>query len=242
MSEPCTTASTEMLQVFEENAATYDRVNTVISLGLDAWWRNWVAHRALSRPGARVLDAFAGTGLVGLRSARLGAQVTLADASCAMLEQAERRARRRGLHVSSVRADLAAAPLPAFPDAPFDAITMVFGVRYLDRPSEVIRRLSALLAPTGRFVVLEFAEPSGGLISRLAAFYFFRVLPKIASALSGHPELYRLLGSTTHRIHGSRALERIVEESGLRVSETRIMGFGLVVGIVAELPNAERAA
>lgn len=239
MSEPCATASTDTLRVFEENAATYDRVNTVISLGLDARWRNWVARQAVAHAGSRVLDAFAGTGLVGLRAARLGARVTLADASCAMLEQAERRARRRELSVSTVRADLAAPSLPAFPDAPFDGITMVFGVRYLDRPSEVIRRLSSLLSPSGRFVVLEFAEPDGGLISRLASFYFFRVLPKIASALSGHPELYSLLGSTTHSIHGPGALVRVVEESGLRIAETRTMGFGLVVGIVGQLPNAD---
>jgi demethylmenaquinone methyltransferase/2-methoxy-6-polyprenyl-1,4-benzoquinol methylase len=33
--------------LFDRNAATYDRVNTVITLGLDALWRRWAARQAI---------------------------------------------------------------------------------------------------------------------------------------------------------------------------------------------------
>jgi demethylmenaquinone methyltransferase/2-methoxy-6-polyprenyl-1,4-benzoquinol methylase len=218
-------------ELFDDNAPTYDGVNRIISLGLDSRWRDWVARRALVRPGARVLDAFAGTGLVGLRAAALGAKVTLADISPGMLAVAARRASRLGLKVDCVTADLALADA-SVPGAPFDAITMVFGVRYLDDPSGVIRRLSALLAQDGRFIVMDFVEPDGGLLSRPASFYFFRVLPRIAGVLAGRGDLYQRLVTTTHAIHGRGHLEKVVREAGLEVAETRVMGFGLVVGIV----------
>jgi demethylmenaquinone methyltransferase/2-methoxy-6-polyprenyl-1,4-benzoquinol methylase len=224
-------AQPSVRELFDDNALTYDRVNTVISLGLDAHWRDWVARQAVVRPGARVLDAFAGTGLVGLRAAALGARVTLADISPGMLDVAARRAGERGLRVECVITDLARETL-ALPGAPFDAITMVFGVRYLDDPSAVIGRLSALLADGGRFVVMEFAEPSGGIVSRLASLYFFRLLPRVAVALSGRNELYERLTATTHEIHGRAHLEEIVRNAGLRIVETRVMGFGLVIAIV----------
>ncbi len=222
----------DVRELFDANAETYDRVNTIISLGLDSRWRDWVAREAVSRPEAHVLDAFAGTGLVGLRMAELGADVTLADISPGMLAVAARRARARGVKVDCVLSDLT-APQLVIPGAPFDSITMVFGVRYLDDPATVLRGLATQLADGGRFVVMEFAEPTGGLLSRLASFYFFRILPPIASAISGRRELYRRLTETTRRFHGRRSLEDIVREAGLTILETRLMGLGIVVGIVA---------
>lgn len=218
--------------LFDDNAETYDRVNSIISLGLDSRWRDWVAREAVIGSRPHVLDAFAGTGRVGLRMAEFGAVVTLADVSPGMLSVATRRARERGLKVDCVLEDLTVPEL-ALSNAPFDSITVVFGVRYLDDPATVLRSLATQLADGGRFVVMEFVEPSDGLLSRLASFYFFRILPPIASAISGRRELYRRLTTTTHRFHGRDSLEKVVRDAGLIIIETRVMGFGIVVGIVA---------
>ena len=224
-------SDSELRELFDASAGSYDRVNTIISVGLDARWRDWVARRAVTAPGGEVLDAFAGTGLAGLRAAALGARVTLADVSEGMLAVACRRADARGLAIASVVTDLTADP-PVVPGGPFDAITMVFGARYLADPSAVMRRLSLLLRPGGKFVVLDFVEPDGGVISRLAAAYFFRVLPWIAGVLAGRRDLYDRLVSTTHAMRGRDHLEGLVRDAGLTIVETRAMGFGLVLGVV----------
>lgn len=63
--------------------------------------------------GARVLDCAAGTGRFSLAAAERAASVLCTDLSEAMLEQAERKARRRGLdNVRFARRDLAALPDP----------------------------------------------------------------------------------------------------------------------------------
>lgn len=221
----------EARRLFDASAETYDRVNSVISLGLDARWRDWTAKQAVARPGARVLDAFSGTGRVGLRAAELGARVTLADVSPGMLEVARRRARGRGLDVSTLVADLSAEPLGV--DGAFDAVTLMWGLRYLDDPAGVLRRLFSLVAPGGRIVVIDFVEPAGGAFTRLVAAYFFRVLPWIASALAGRRELYRALVSTTHAMGSRERLLAHVRDAGLEVTQQRTMGFGMVVGVVA---------
>lgn len=229
---PAAIPASDAERLFDANAATYDKVNTVISLGLDDRWRSWAARRAVRRTGARVLDAFSGTGRTGIRAAELGAEVTLADISYSMLAEAVAEARRRSVSVSVVATDLTAADTVV--GAPFDAVTVAFGIRYLADPVEVIRRLTSLLVPGGRVVLLEFAEPSGGLLSRVAGVYFFRVLPKIASALAGTSELYRLLAQTTHEIKGAGQLRGYLEEAGLRFVGQKTMGFGLVIGLVGE--------
>lgn len=225
----------ETRRLFDENAGTYDRVNTIISLGLDARWRRWAARRAVTRPGSCVLDAFAGTGRTGIRAAELGADVTLADLSRGMLAEADAGARRRGVSVDVVETDLAEAE--QIPGAPFDALTLTFGIRYLEDPSRVLAHLAALLKPGARVVLLDFTEPDGGFISKLAGAYFFGVLPKLAGALAGRRELYRLLVRTTRQIEGPWVLEDIATGAGLQLVGTRVMGFGLVTGVLALVPS-----
>lgn len=221
-------------ELFDENAETYDRVNSIISLGLDSRWYSWAARQA-SVAGRCVLDAFAGTGAVGVRAAGLGADVTLADASARMLAHARRRAALRGVTVRTALADLT-SPHLAIPGAPFDAVSVMWGLRYVDDPRAILRSLSGQMRSGGRMVVVEFVEPGSGLLARLAGFYFFRILPRIASALAGSSELYRELVLTTHAMGPAEHLASIVEDAGLQIRERHMMGFGLVSGIVAEKP------
>lgn len=219
-------------ELFDANAESYDRVNSVISVGMDSHWRDWAARTAVTHRGVRVLDAFAGTGLVGLRCAALGAEVTLADVSPGMLGVARRRAEKAHANVQTLLVDLTTHGADV-PGAPFDAITMVFGARYLDDPARVIHDLASTLDPAGRFVLIDFVEPDGSLLSRLAAVYFFRILPRLASALAGRRELYQQLTATTHAMGSAKHLISLVEAAGLEVCETKMMGFGLVCGVMA---------
>jgi demethylmenaquinone methyltransferase/2-methoxy-6-polyprenyl-1,4-benzoquinol methylase len=227
--------SAEARRLFDANAETYDGVNSIVSLGLDARWRDWAARRAVTRFDARVLDAFAGTGHVGLRAAELGGRVTLADVSPKMLAVASRRAAEKGLCVDTILTDLTAEPLGV--EGPFESLTVMWGLRYLGDPIGTLRRLAALVAPGGRVVVVDFVEPSGGVVTRVAAAYFFRVLPWIAGALAGRRQLYGELVATTHSMGSREHLASLVGEAGLEIVEQHAMGFGLVVGLVAVVPT-----
>lgn len=219
-------------RLFDTNSPTYDRVNGLISLGLDERWYAWAAEEALPAPGARVLDAFAGTGRVGLRVAEKGGRVTLADVSPRMLEAASARAKERGLAVRTVLADLSAEPL-AIEGAPFDAVVTMWGLRYVDEPARVVASLARLLEPGGRLVLVDFVEPPPVLVSQIAALYFFHVLPRIAGLLAGRRKLYGILAETARKTGPPRRLVEMAEAAGLRVAKTQSMGLGLVFGLVA---------
>jgi len=218
--------------IFNRNAATYDRVNSVLSLGLDARWRRWAARQAAFKTGAYVLDAFSGTGLVGIETAKMGAYVVLADISPGMLAIARQRSKRWGIPANINVIDLTREGLP-YKKETFDAITMVFGIRYLKEPTEVISNLSSLLKPGGRLVALEFIKPSPGLLSTPAAFYFFNILPRIGSCLARRRELYDYLTSSTKALGSARSVRDIIISTGLAVTLEKRFGFGLVYGVVA---------
>ena len=182
----------EVAALFDRNAFYYDWVNSVICLGQDAVWRRWAARRALTaathvaagaRP-PRILDACGGTGLVALELARRGAQVTLADGSEGMLAVAHERLARAGLSVELAKVDLTAVDGAALPGAPFDAVTVAFGLRYFEDPAALLRSLATALRPGGAIVILESVVPPAGLLSAAAGGYFFHVAPRAGALLA----------------------------------------------------------
>jgi cyclopropane fatty-acyl-phospholipid synthase-like methyltransferase len=87
---------------WDVDAQTYDHSPSHVT-ATAAERAAWTA--ALSRhlaPGAKVLDAGAGTGFMSLLAARIGAQVTALDLSTGMLGRLEATASARGVSVAIV--------------------------------------------------------------------------------------------------------------------------------------------
>ena len=225
-------------RLFDRNAARYDAVNTVITLGMDRRWRHWLAATAVTearrlsaRP--RVLDACAGTGLVGLEAARLGAEVTLLEASPGMLARARERARR--IPVGLVEADLDAAPAP-LPDGSFQAVVVAFGIRYFADPEVALGRLVATLVPGGTLAVLEAVVPPPGLLCKPAEWYFFSVARRVGAVLAGSRELSDRLTESVAALGRADAVVELLRAAGLTPVERRSWAGGLVTGVVARRP------
>jgi ubiquinone/menaquinone biosynthesis C-methylase UbiE len=111
-------------------------------------------------PGTRVLDAGCGVGRWSLHLAASGARVTGIDLARPMVEEARRRAERRGLahHCRFLVADLAHLDL----GERFDRILVVTVLQHIVDPERfraAIGTLAAHVAPDGDLVVLE-AAPS----------------------------------------------------------------------------------
>ncbi|MGH8878695.1 MAG: class I SAM-dependent methyltransferase, partial [Stackebrandtia sp.] len=106
--------------MFDGVAERYDRMNTLMSLGMDKRWRAIVRQALELDPEHRCLDLGAGSGVSTRELSRSGAYVVGGDISLGMLAQG----RERG--VPLVGADALALP---FADASFDAVTISFAIR-----------------------------------------------------------------------------------------------------------------
>jgi len=242
-------------ELFDRNAATYDRVNTIITFGRDASWRRWAAAQAVPQPvGAsasappasppapasamparppRVLDACAGTGLLALELARRGATVTAADAAPGMLAVARARLSAAGLPLRTVAADLADTAAADRIGGPFDVVSLGFGLRYFADPGALLRLLGGLLAPGGFLVLLEAVRPAQDLLGAAAGFYFFEVAPRLGAALAGRAELYDVLSTSTRALGAAGEVAAHLRGAGFVVVAQRHFACGLVAGFVA---------
>ncbi|MBM4460861.1 MAG: methyltransferase domain-containing protein [Chloroflexi bacterium] len=105
------------------------------------------------RPGARVLEAGAGTGAIALAFAPHAAEVIGVDISPAMLERAEQaRVARKATNVYFRWAD--AADLP-FSDGSFDLVVSRNLLNYVSEPAALLTGFGRVLRPNGRLLMDE---------------------------------------------------------------------------------------
>lgn len=116
-------------------------------------WFQW--HRALIRPGSRVLDLACGSGRHSLAAAEAGATVLAVDRDAARLAEARRAAQRQGARITWLELDLE-QPWPDF--GVFDAVLLF---HYLDR--ERMSLVRDCVAPGGVLLMETFLEAQQGL-------------------------------------------------------------------------------
>ena len=143
-------------QMFDHIAPTYDRLNHLMSMGIDRRWRKkairWLAP---FRP-QDVMDVATGTGDFALLACRMlqPRALTGVDISEGMMQVARQKAQDAGLdgHIRFRREDCEAL---TFPDASFDAVTVAFGVRNFEHLDLGLREMCRVLRPGGHLVILE---------------------------------------------------------------------------------------
>ena len=215
--------------MFSGIAHRYDLLNHLLSLGLDFYWWRRMARASGAAPGLRVLDVAAGTGDSTLALARRGAEVISTDFTQAMLAQGPEKFRRKKLASlvwASVGAD--AQHLP-FCNDHFDAITICYGIRNVERRAIAYAEFLRVLKPGGRLVILEFSRPRWAWLRTLYDIYSLKVLPRIGGWISGNAGAYTYLPESIRHFPDQPHLADELRQAGFsEVAWTNLTG-----GIVA---------
>ena len=115
---------------------------------------------SLVPPGARVLDCAAGTGEFSLAAAGRASSVLCTDLSLPMLDQARRKAKKRGLsNISFARRDVTAL---SDRDGSFDAVIAANVLHLLPEPEKAVRELWRVAAPGGRLILPTYLQGRAG--------------------------------------------------------------------------------
>lgn len=197
----------EVASMFDTVADKYDLTNTVLTGGIDRWWRRQTVRACAAASGQRVLDIAAGTGVSSEPFAKAGVDVVAADFSLGML----RAGRRTRPHMPYVAAD--AMNLP-FADDSFDVVTMTFGLRNVADTAQAIREFSRVTKPGGRLVICEFSHPVVPGFKQVYEKGVLRVLPAVAKRTASNPESYVYLAESIQAWHDQPSLARLIGQSG----------------------------
>jgi len=205
--------------MFDSIAPRYDRMNLLMTAGLDRRWRNLTARRVV-RAGDCVLDAACGTGDLALADLRAGAaRVVGVDFSEPMLE----RARRKSDAIEWAQGDLSGLP---FADGTFRAATIGFGLRNVPDLDLALRELRRVLAPGGHLGILEMTRPRGALAPFFKV-WFDGLVPLAGKVLPGG-SAYSYLPASVRRFHSPEELAGLIANAGFEQIRYRLLGGGIV--------------
>ena len=226
--------------MFDAIAGRYDLLNTVLSGGMDRYWRRR-AIRSLALTGReRLLDVCTGTADVAMAGARHrvgAARVVGVDFAGAMLAHGVAKVRAQGLdaRVQLVRGDAMRLPVG---DASVDAVTIAFGIRNVQQPEVACAELLRVLKPGGRLAILEFGLPVVPAVRPLYLWYFNHVLPRIGRAVSRHSAAYDYLPQSVGSFPWGDAFGRILTAAGFSQVSARPLSLGIVYLYSGRKPEA----
>ena len=221
-------AAAAVQAMFDSIAPRYDLLNHILSGSIDRfwWWRTARRFRhILSQPEARIADACCGTGdmtMALLRRRPPQATPVLAiDFSHQMLVRGAAKFAKHG--AIAVEADALHLPLA---DGTLQLLTTAFGFRNLANYESGLREFHRVLAPGGEL----------GILGKLYAFYFRRVLPRVGRLLSGAGSAYTYLPASVGRFPSPSEMLTALEAAGFRDARWTPYTFGIAGLYTARKP------
>jgi len=211
----------EVAAMFDGVAKRYDITNTVISGGQDRIWRRETRLALGLKPGERVLDLGAGTGVSTEELAKSGAQAVGLDLSIGMLQAGH--AKRPA--VPLIAGDALALP---FADETFDAITISFALRNIVDTDAALREMARVSNPCGRLVICEFSHPTWRPFRGAYLGYLVKAIPQVAKRVSSNPDAYVYLAESIRAWPDQEGLSARVTANGWRKVAWRNLTGGVV--------------
>ena len=221
-------------QMFDDVAARYDFVNTVLSMGMDRGWRQAAADATPTR-GVEdlVLDLGCGSGKLGeLLSPR--ARVVGLDVSGAMLRTANRAYSREQRFVQG-----SAFALP-FPDDAFAGMVSAFVLRNLNDLFGALEELLRVVRPGGTIALVDITGPQDRWLRMGFNAYFSTVAP-LLGLIVGEPKAYRYLAKSLAQLPAPEELAGMLRSLGFEQARATPLTLGMVTLWTARVPGTTAA-
>ena len=216
----------EVNTMFDRISGVYDRMNRVMTAGLDRTWRSRAADRAALEPGQRALDLCCGTGDLAFELAERvgsGGEVVGADFSNPMLDLARQKTGSRA-QVTFEWAD--ALDLP-YENESFDALTIAFGARNLGDLDLGLSEMKRVLKPGGRLVILEITQPARQPLKAFFGVWFDRIVPLLGK-VAGDSAAYEYLPSSVRSFPTADRLAARMAGAGFSDIHWTLMAGGII--------------
>ncbi len=204
----------QVTTMFDNISKEYDRLNRIISFGIDVKWRKKVVKLVAATHPKSVLDIATGTGDLAIALAKSNAkQIVGLDISQGMLDIGRQKIKKKELDgvIEMVLADSEDMP---FEENSFDAITVAFGIRNFESLGNGLSEILRVLKPGGIFVILETSVPTKFPYKQGYRIYTKYILPVIGRIFSRDKSAYAYLSESASKFPYGEALNNILTKIG----------------------------
>lgn len=206
-------------RMFDHIASDYDRLNHIISLGLDKKWRNNAIHFLEPYEPGKILDVAVGTGDFAITMAAqlrdMVQEIVGIDISEQMMQYAGQKIKEAGLD-GVIHLQKEDATAMSIPDNTFDAVTVAFGLRNFSDIRQGLKEMYRVLKPNAPLVILELTEPKSFCMKCGYKIWAFHVLPLLGRLISSDAMAYKYLPKSVHDVPQRQKLVDIMNEVGFK--------------------------
>jgi len=214
-----------IVQLFDDIAPTYDKLNHILSLNVDKSWRKKAVRKIMAEKPAHVLDIACGTGDFAIAIAQAGApKVTGVDISEGMLEIGRKKVAELGLDIEMHVEDCESLSMA---EGSIDGISVAFGVRNFEHLQLGLNEMFRVLRHGGQVCVLELSVPQNPILLWGYKLYFMHLLPWLGGLVSGNKGAYEYLPKSVLNFPKPDRFCAMLREAGFVQVEARAFTFGL---------------
>lgn len=206
----------QVRRMFDRIAPTYDKLNRIISLGMDISWRKRAIEMLRPYSPTHVLDVATGTGDLAIDLVhRLESikQVHGVDISQEMMRHGEAKVYSLELD-DRIRFSVEDCTALSLADASYDAVTIGFGIRNFEDIPKALKELHRILQPGKPLVILELSEPRNALLRMGYKLYSGYIVPLIGKMLSDDQQAYSYLPKSIAAMPQREAMVELMLQAG----------------------------
>jgi demethylmenaquinone methyltransferase/2-methoxy-6-polyprenyl-1,4-benzoquinol methylase len=224
----------QVARMFDSISGRYDRLNHLLSLGIDKMWRRKAIKQLSVNNPQSILDIATGTADFAIEAVNIsGAEVTGIDISEGMLEAGRKKIVRLKLEnrIRLLNGDSENIP---FGDNSFDAAIVAFGVRNFENLDRGLSEILRVIKPGGKFVVLEISEPHAFPWKNIFRIYFHHLLPFAGRLISRDKHAYTYLPESVAAFPSGNDFIKRLHNAGFRNCTWKPLTLGICALYTAE--------
>ncbi|MDN3506249.1 MAG: bifunctional demethylmenaquinone methyltransferase/2-methoxy-6-polyprenyl-1,4-benzoquinol methylase UbiE [Simkaniaceae bacterium] len=225
----------QVSQMFNAIAKSYDRVNRILSFGIDQRWRKLLASYLPEKENLRLLDLATGTcdQLLTLMETEKVVEALGIDLAEEMLSLGREKVAATS-YANQVELKVASALEIPVSENSFDCVTISFGIRNVQ--GNCLEEIFRVLAPGGRALILEFSLPENRLVRSMHLLYLRKILPLVGGFVSKEKSAYNYLNKTIESYPYGEKFLQMMEKEGFVDFKAIPLTLGVATLYVGEKP------
>ncbi|AFX98960.1 ubiquinone/menaquinone biosynthesis methyltransferases family protein [Candidatus Endolissoclinum faulkneri L2] len=214
-------------ELFDDVAPNYDLMNDLMSFGIHRIWKQAFVDLLAPRQAHWLLDVAGGTGdIANLWQKRGGGRVTVCDINAKMIAVGQNRMKKNNSNIMDwIVGNAEHLPLG---EGLVDRVTIAFGLRNVTDIDSALAEMTRVLRRGGRFMCLEFSQPSQKLFNSIYDIYSFRVLPWLGEQIAHNRAAYNYLIESIRQFPNQHDLATRMSRVGLEHVQWRNLSGGIV--------------
>jgi len=233
--ETGTSKKEQVEAMFNEIAPNYDKLNGLLSLGIDDYWRKESIKALKPYRPEYILDIATGTGDFAILAKKIlqPRRIIGIDISEGMMAVGRDKVKRKGLE-RVITFERQASSALFFPDQSFDAVTAAFGIRNFENIDKSFGEVLRVLKPGGVFLFIELTTPEATPMKELYSLYTKYVMPVLSNTMATEQRAYEYLPESIAAFPQGREMMLILKKNGFRNIRLRRFTMGIATLYMAE--------